>query len=251
MVIIFGLTFIFLMTSLGSAFIFFVKSNLDERINKIFLGMASGIMLSASIWSLLVPAINYARDLNILPFIPTGIGFLGGALFIYLLDKLCLSCLNDENTVKKRSQKLFLAVTLHNIPEGFAVGLTFGLAISCNDISSMLGALFFSIGIGVQNIPEGLAISLPLYEQTKSKKKAFLLGVGSGIVEPIFGTIGLLLAQYIIYFMPYALAFAAGTMIYVVLEELIPESNNGAFKKYGTWSAIVGFVIMMILDLAF
>ena len=115
----------------------------------------------------------------------------------------------------------------------------------------MLGALFFAIGIGVQNIPEGLAISLPLYEQTKSKKKAFLLGVGSGIVEPIFGIIGLLLAQYIIYFMPYALAFAAGTMIYVVIEELIPESNNGAFKKYGTWSAIVGFVIMMILDLAF
>ena len=122
MVIIFGLTFIFLMTTLGSAFIVFVKSNLDDRINKIFLGLASGIMLSASIWSLLVPAIDYAKDLNILPFIPTGIGFLGGALFIYLLDKLCFSYLKNDDTARKRSQKLFLAVTLHNIPEGFAVG---------------------------------------------------------------------------------------------------------------------------------
>lgn len=240
--IFWGLIFIFLMTILGSSLVYVIRGNINDKLNACFLGLASGIMLSASIWSLLVPAISYANDLNIKAYIPITIGFILGVLFMVILDK----------PVKKsyqisKAMKFFTAVTIHNIPEGLAVGLAFGLVLINN--TSLWPPMLFAIGIGIQNIPEGIAIALPMYEKTKSKTKAFMFGTGSGFVEPIFGFAGLLLARYVYYFMPYALALAAGAMIFVIFDDLIPDIKI-EHKKYGTWSVIIGFLIMMLFDLA-
>lgn len=240
--IFWGLIFIFLMTILGSSLVYVIRGTINDKLNSCFLGLASGIMLSASIWSLLVPAISYANELNIKAYIPIMIGFILGVLFMVLLDK----------PVKKSGQiskamKFFTAVTIHNIPEGLAVGLAFGLAIINN--LSLWPPMLFAIGIGIQNIPEGIAIALPMYEKTKSKTKAFMFGAGSGLVEPIFGFAGLFLAKYVYYVMPYALALAAGAMIFVIFDDLLPDIDL-EYKKYGVWSIIIGFLVMMLFDLA-
>lgn len=246
--VIFGLAFIFFMTVLGCSLVFFLKTDLSERSNIIMKGLASGIMLSTAVFGMLEPSIKYADIYYKNTWIIVSIGFLLGSLFLYILDKIIFMFENGSNN---RTKKFFLAISLHNIPEGLAVGLAFGSAIYNNTIGSILGAIVFALGIGIQNIPEGIAISFPLFEMTKSKSKSFLLGIGSGVIEPIFGLFGVLLAKNLSFIMPYALSFAAGTMIYVVFEELIPESNNGIYKKYGTWSAIIGFLLIMILNLLF
>lgn len=254
--IIFGVSFIFVMTTLGSAIVFFFKDKIEERLNKVFLGFASGVMIAASVWSLILPAIEQSKDLNIPEYLPAAVGFIFGGLFLLLLDKIIPhfhSEINQEEGVKsnfKRSTKLFLAVTLHNIPEGLSVGLGFGLGLVYNSPALISAGVGLALGIGLQNLPEGAAVALPLKEATGSNLKGFLYGTLSGLVEPIFAILGMILATKVVSIMPWALSFAAGAMIYVVVEELIPEAHLGEHSHYGTWAVMIGFVIMMILDVA-
>lgn len=235
-IMVFGVLFIFFMTSLGASVVFLFKKNVSERLNKIFMGLSSGIMIAASVWSLLIPSIEKAEIYNSFAMIPVCIGFFLGGLFLVLIDKFI-----PQNN--KTNNKLFLSVLIHNIPEGLAVGVAFGSALLSKESSAFYTALGLAIGIGFQNLPEGAAISLPMKNE-KGNKKSFLYGVISGVVEPIFAIIGVILAMQVTYLMPWLLAFAAGSMIFVVIEELIPESQG----KYGTWSLMVGFVLMMLLD---
>lgn len=256
LVTIFGIFFIFLMTTLGASVVFLFKKEVNPKFQKLFMGFASGIMIAAGVWSLLIPSMEQAKELGIIEWLPATIGFLLGGGFLMILDKVIPhfhSPLNQEEGPKstlKRSTKLFLAVTLHNIPEGLAVGLAFGLAITSNNPALIASALGLAIGIGIQNFPEGTALALPMKEETGSRLKGFLYGMGSGVVEPFFALIGVLLATQITFIMPWALAFSAGAMIYVVVEELIPEANLGGHSHYGTWGVMLGFIIMMILDVA-
>ena len=250
-----GITF--LMTTLGAAFVFLLKKNVSsEKIERIFLGFAAGVMIAASVWSLLIPAIERAEQLGKIGWIPAAGGFVIGVLFLMGLDKLLpyfQAGLNRERGVQqglKRSTLLVCAVTLHNIPEGMAVGLAFALAAQDNDNVQLAAAVALAIGIGVQNIPEGAAIALPLRQEGMSRSKAFLYGMLSGIVEPIFGILTVLIAGSVIALMPWLLAFAAGAMLYVVVEELIPEAHLGDVPHLGTFGVMAGFLIMMILDVA-
>lgn len=256
-----GIGFIFLMTTLGSSLVFFFKNDLSSKFKQIFLGFASGIMVSASIFSLLIPSINY--NVTYMPsWSVVAIGFFLGCLFLWLIDKLVPhihKTMNEEEGIKttrvSSNTKMFLAVTIHNIPEGLSVGLAFGLAFQSGiDISTkegiLMSALMLAVGIGIQNFPEGAAVSLPMMEELKSKPKAFLYGTLSGLVEPIAAIIGILLTFYIDGIMPWALSFAAGCMIYVTVEELIPESQFDSKNHFATWSFIVGFILMMVLDIA-
>ena len=237
LITIFGIFFIFFMTTLGSSFVFLFRNKVNDKVNKIFLGLSSGIMIAASIWSLLIPAIDKASIYNSFTMLPIVIGFILGGLFLVSIDKFIPT---DDRKVNK---KLFLSIMIHNIPEGLAVGVAFGSAFLLKDSSSFLTALGLAIGIGFQNLPEGAAISLPMKNEY-GNKKAFSYGVLSGIVEPIAAIIGILLAMQVTYLMPWLLSFAAGAMIFVVIEELIPESQS----KYGTWALMLGFVLMMMLD---
>ena len=239
-------------TTLGSAMVFLLKDNINPKLQKILLGFASGVMIAASIWSLLEPAIdtydNYKKWL-----IPA-IGFLVGMGFLLLLDYLIphIHIDKQEEGLKKnklsKTFKMFLAVTLHNIPEGLAVGVVIAGMISGNINEHAMLAL--SIGIAIQNFPEGAIISMPLKEEGYSKTKAFLYGFGSGIVEPIAALIAILLTYYVSTILPFVLAFAAGAMIYVVVEELIPEANTGNHSNLATIGLAIGFVLMMVLDIA-
>ena len=239
-------------TTLGSAMVFFLKDNINPKLQKILLGFASGVMIAASIWSLLEPAIdtydNYKKWL-----IP-GIGFLIGIIFLLLLDYLIphIHIDKQEEGIKKtklsKTSKMFLAVTLHNIPEGLAVGFVIAGMISGNINEHAMLAL--SIGIAIQNFPEGAIISMPLREEGLSRFKAFLYGFMSGVVEPIAGLVAILLTYYVSTILPFVLAFAAGAMIYVVVEELIPEANEGAHSNLATIGLAIGFVLMMTLDIA-
>ncbi len=251
-----GIAFIFVMTTLGAALVFFFRDKISKNLNRIFLGFAAGIMIAASVWSLLIPAIEGAKEQNIPGFIPAVVGFLGGGLFLLLIDFL-LPHIHPMTDIKegvksslKRTTMLVLAVTLHNIPEGLAVGLSFGLALKSNDPALLTAAIGLAIGIGLQNFPEGAAISLPLKNEKISNGRAFLLGTLSGVVEPIAAVIGILLATWLPAIMPWFLAFAAGAMIYVVVEELIPEAQLDSHSNVGTLSVMVGFAIMMLLDVA-
>jgi ZIP family zinc transporter len=257
--IIFGVLFIFVMTTAGSALIYLFKNGISHKLNTIFLGFAAGIMIAASIWSLLIPAIDQSDYLGNFAFIPPALGFLLGGLFLFGIDKIVPHFHNEssqEEGVKNsfsRSTKLFLAITIHNIPEGLAVGFGFGVALATKDsnqVASFATALGLAIGIGLQNFPEGAAVSLPMAEELGSRNKAFLYGAFSGIIEPIAAVFGILLASSLITLMPWLLSFAAGAMIYVVVEELIPEAHISEHSHWGTWSVMVGFVIMMILDVA-
>lgn len=251
-----GIIIPFLGTALGAAAVFFMKQKLNTKVEKLLLGFASGVMVAASVWSLLLPSIEMSEEQGVIGWIPATIGFLFGVIFLLALDKLIphLHLKSEEpEGLKSRLKKttmMVLAVTLHNIPEGMAVGVCFAGVIAQNSGITMAGALALAIGIAIQNLPEGAIISMPLKSEGMKKSKAFLYGVLSGIVEPIGAVITLLITGTIQTVLPYLLAFAAGAMIYVVVEELIPESQNGKHSDIGTIGFVIGFLIMMILDVA-
>ena len=244
MEIILGLSLPFIGTLIGSFMVFFVKDKINNIFEKLLMGFAGGVMLAASIWSLILPSIELARNNNIIPFLPATIGIILGFIFMIILDLLPKYNLNN-----KREGMLYFAVVLHNIPEGMAVGAMFVSAIN-NEITLMI-ALAFSIGIAIQNIPEGTICVMPYKLAKSSKKKAFLMGVLSGVVEPIASIITILLSFIFVPILPYSLAFAAGAMIYVVVEELIPNNNeNNDLTKILAIGFGIGFLVMMILDVA-
>ncbi|HKM21008.1 MAG TPA: ZIP family metal transporter [Lachnospiraceae bacterium] len=246
----------FVGTTLGAGMVFLLRKEIKPTIQKALLGFASGVMIAASVWSLLIPAIEMAEEQGKIAWIPAAVGFLLGMGFLLLLDTITPHMhLNDDKpegpvTQLKKSTMLVLAVTLHNIPEGMAVGVVFaGLLVGDTSIS-MAGAMTLAIGIAIQNFPEGAIISMPLRSEGVSKGKAFWYGALSGIVEPIAAFITILLASVVVPILPYLLAFAAGAMVYVVVEELIPESQEGEHSNIGTIGVAMGFVLMMVLDVA-
>ena len=255
-VVLAGIFIPFLGTVLGSSLVFFLKESLNIKIEKLLLGFAAGVMMAASVWSLIVPSIEMASGMGQFSFFPAALGFLLGILFLLVLDSVIphLHTNSDEpegvKSKLKKNTMLVFAVTLHNIPEGMAVGVVLAGVYYGNTIISLAGALTLAIGIAIQNFPEGAVLALPLRGNGETKTKSFLLGVMSGIVEPIFAAITILLISYIEPVLPYLLAFAAGAMIYVVVEELIPESQAGKHTNWATVSLSLGFVLMMILDIA-
>lgn len=256
MLVFIGLLIPFLGTTIGSAMVFFMKNKINNKIEKLLLGFASGVMIAASVWSLMIPSIEMAQDQGIVEWIPAAIGFVFGILFLLALDSLIphLHLKNDKpEGVKaklKKATMLVLAVTLHNIPEGMAVGVTFAGVVVGNTGITIAGAMVLAIGIAIQNFPEGAIISMPLKSEGMSKSKAFLYGTLSGIVEPIGAILTILFTSVIVPALPYLLSFAAGAMIYVVVEELIPESQSGEHSNIGTIGVAIGFIVMMILDVA-
>ena len=256
MKIFLGLIIPFLGTTLGSAMVFFMKNKINNKVEKRLLGFASGVMIAASVWSLLIPSIDMAEEQNVISFIPATVGFLLGVVFLLVLDSIIphlhLNSTKPEGvkTKFKKITMMVLAVTLHNIPEGMAVGVVLAGAMVGNAGITMAGALALAIGIAIQNFPEGAIISMPLKSEGASKGKAFLYGTLSGIVEPIGAVITIALTNLVVPVLPYLLSFAAGAMIYVVVEELIPESQSGEHSNIGTIGVAIGFVIMMILDVA-
>ena len=252
-----GLLIPFIGTTAGAACVFLLKDELKPRIQKFLLGFASGVMVAASVWSLLIPAMNMAEPMGKLAFIPAAVGVLLGMAFLLILDKtiphLHLGSDTPEGPKKKldRATMMLFAVTLHNIPEGMAVGVVFAGVVSGSSEMTIAGAIALAIGIAIQNFPEGAVISLPLKSETGMKSgKAFTYGVLSGIVEPVAAFITVLLADMITPILPYVLAFAAGSTLYVVVEELIPEANEGDHSNIGTIAFALGFVLMMVLDVA-
>ena len=250
-----GTGFTFLMTMLGAAMVFFFRKTISENVQRVFLGFAAGVMIAASVWSLLIPAMEEAESSGIPGWLPAGGGLILGVLFLLLLDRLLphlhLDAKQPEGVSAgwKRTTLLMFAVTLHNIPEGMAVGLSFALASQHAEMGYS-AALALALGIGIQNFPEGAAIALPLRQEGVSAGRSFLYGSLSGIVEPIFGILVVLIAGGIQPFMPWLLSFAAGAMLYVVVEELIPEAHLGEHSHIGTLGVIAGFLLMMILDVA-
>ncbi len=245
----------FIGTLLGSGCVFFLKKDLSSVVEKLLLGFASGVMIAASVWSLLIPAMDMSEHMGKLSFIPASVGFLLGIIFLYVLDHNVPHMHLDNQIEGKKanisqSMMLFFAVALHNIPEGMAVGVIFAGVLSGHGEVSMAGAIALSIGIAIQNFPEGAIISMPLKKTGISKMKAFLYGVASGIVEPIGAIITIALSSFIIPYIPYLLSFAAGSMMYVVVEELIPEGSQGTHSNLATIGFALGFVLMMILDVA-
>lgn len=251
-----GLLIPFAGTTFGAAMVFFMRGKLNEKIEKTLLGFASGVMIAASVWSLLIPAIEMSEESGALPWLPPALGFLLGIGFLLLLDTVTPHLHLDSpkpegpKTNLKKTTMLVLAVTLHNIPEGMAVGVTFAGVLAGNSGITMAGAFALSIGIAIQNFPEGTIISMPLRSEGMSKSKAFLMGTLSGIVEPISAFITILLTGIIVPALPYLLSFASGAMIYVVAEELIPEAQSGKHSNIGTIGVAAGFVVMMVLDVA-
>ena len=244
------------MTALGSALVFFFK-DLDKSISNIMLGFAAGVMIAASFWSLLAPAIERSEHLGAFSFVPALVGFLAGGLFLWLIDKfiphLHLGFPDNASeglpSTYSRSFLLMLAITIHNIPEGLAVGVAFG-AITQGDTGALVAAMVLAAGMGIQNFPEGAAVSIPLRSVGLSRFKSFTYGQLSAIVEPIFALLGALLVTSMAPILPYALAFAAGAMIFVVVEELIPESQIGNGADLSALGTMMGFAIMMVLDVA-
>lgn len=251
-----GIPLIFIATALGATFVFFLRGKeISPRLNKIFLGFAAGVMFSASYFSLIAPALD--SEVSYMPaWVVVGISVVLGAVFLWGIDKVVPHFHVGENKEEgpkakglSKTGKMFLAVTIHNVPEGLSVGIAFGVALSQPSNHALLvGALLLAIGIAVQNIPEGAVVSLPLKAETGSSAKAFWFGALSGAVEPIAAVVGLFLAMQIQGIMPWALAFAAGCMIYVVAEEMIPEMKGEDHDHLGVWAFIVGFVVMMALD---
>lgn len=254
--IVIGLLIPLFGTTAGAACVFFLKNQISANLQRIFTGFAAGVMAAASVWSLLIPAMNMSEGLGKLAFVPALVGFLLGILFLLLTDSLIphLHIGSSEPEGKKsslgRSAMLMLAVTIHNLPEGAACGAIFAGVISGEGAVTMAGALALSIGIAIQNFPEGAIISLPLRSEGNSRSKSFLLGALSGVVEPLGALLAIALAGIVTPILPYMLAFAAGAMIYVVVEELIPEANEGEHSNLGTMAFAVGFALMMVLDVA-
>lgn len=243
-------------TVLGSAMVFFMKNQINNKLEKLLLGFAAGVMIAASIWSLLIPSMDMAKEQGDIVWLPAAVGFVCGIVFLLILDKLIphLHLKTDKPEGIKAKLKneimMVLAVTLHNIPEGMAVGVVIAGMLAQNSGITLAGALVLSIGIAIQNFPEGAIISMPLKSEGVSKSKAFAYGALSGIVEPIGAIITMLLTSTVLPILPYILSFAAGAMIYVVVEELIPESQAGEHSDIGTIGVSIGFVLMMILDVA-
>lgn len=244
----------FLGTTLGAACVFFMKRSMSETVQKILSGFAAGVMVAASVWSLLIPSIEQSETMGRLSFLPAVIGFWFGILFLLLLDHVIphLHVGSQESegpkTKLQRATMMVMAVTLHNIPEGMAVGVVYAGYLSGEQSISAMGALALAIGIAIQNFPEGAIVSMPLHAEGVSRKKAFLQGTLSGIVEPLGSLLTIMAAGMIIPALPYLLSFAAGAMIYVVVDELIPEMTAGKHSNIGTIFFAVGFSLMMILD---
>lgn len=253
-VIIAGLLLPFIGTITGAALVFFMNRNMPDRIQKTLLGFASGVMIAASVWSLLIPAIERCADMGRWAVMPAAAGFMLGIFFLLFIDHATphqhIGTAKPEgpHTRMSRTAMLSLAVTIHNLPEGMAVGAVLAGTISGQMDISAAGAMAMSIGIAIQNIPEGAIISMPMRAEGNSKIKSFVIGSLSGAVEPLGGMAVILLAAFLTPAMPYMLAFAAGAMIYVVVEELIPEASEGEHSNLGTIGFAAGFVLMMCLD---
>lgn len=252
-----GTGFTFLMTALGASSVFLFRNKQNEMIQRVFLGFAAGIMIAASVWSLLIPAIESAEAAGEIGWIPAAGGFVLGVVFLMGLHALLPHIHPSEKTPEGLPSKwgrpalLFSAVTLHNIPEGMSVGLLFAMSAQQNgDPVLLASAIALAAGIGIQNIPEGAAVALPLRQEGMSAAKAFGMGALSGLAEPVFGVLVVLFVGIITPYMPWLLAFSAGAMMYVVVEELIPEAHLGKYSNAGTISVMVGFLLMMILDVA-
>lgn len=253
-----GLLIPFLGTSLGSACVLFMKKNLDTRVQRALTGFAAGVMVAASVWSLLIPCLNQSAEMGMgrLSFIPAVVGFCIGMLFLLLLDAITphmhMNKIKDgpKSAHLKDTTMMVLAVTIHNIPEGMAVGVVYAGMLHSETHITAAAALALSLGIAIQNFPEGAIISMPLHSVGMSKGKACWMGILSGIVEPIAGVITVLLSNLVIPILPYLLSFAAGAMIFVVIEELIPEMSEGKHSNVGTILFMIGFSLMMILDVA-
>lgn len=254
--IFYGILIPFLGTSIGAACVFFMKNTLSDKIQRALTGFAAGVMVAASVWSLIIPAIEQSASMGKLSFLPAAIGFWIGILFLLLLDHIIPHLHQNSNQAEgpksklQRTTMMVLAVTLHNIPECMAVGVVYAGYLSDSTTITAAGALALSLGIAIQNFPEGAIISMPLRAEGMKKSKAFVGGVLSGIVEPVGGILTILAAHYIIPALPYLLSFAAGAMLYVVVEELIPEMSQGHHSDVGTLCFAVGFSLMMILDMA-
>lgn len=254
--VFYGILIPFLGTSLGAACVFFMKHDMSERLSRILTGFAAGVMVAASIWSLLIPAMDQSEVMGKFAFVPAVAGFWGGILFLLLLDHIIphlhrysVSAEGPKSRLQ-RTTMMVLAVTLHNIPEGMAVGVVYAGYLAGNAKITVAAAMALSIGIAIQNFPEGAIISMPLRAEGMKVSKAFAGGVLSGIVEPVGAMLTILAAGYIVPALPYLLSFAAGAMIYVVVEELIPEMSQGEHSDLGTIFFAVGFTVMMSLDVA-
>lgn len=251
-----GVLIPFLGTALGAACVLFMKEKLNTKVQRALTGFAAGVMVAASVWSLLIPAIEQSEFMGKWSFVPAVAGFWLGILFLLILDRVIphLHQGSDEpegpKVALKKTTMLVLAVTLHNIPEGMAVGVVFAGWMSGNETITVTGALALSIGIAIQNFPEGAIISMPLKSEGIKKSKAFMYGIFSGIVEPIAAVVTILAASFIVPALPYLLSFAAGAMIYVVVEELIPEMSAGHHSNLGTVFFAAGFTVMLALDVA-
>lgn len=253
-----GFSLIFLFTCAGSATVYLFRGEISPKLNTLFLGFAAGVMIAATIWSLLLPSIEGALEIfdnnKYLSVLPAAVGFIVGGLFLVLLDKVIphfhfgTDKEEGHRSNFQKTTKFFLAVTIHNIPEGIAAGVAFGAAASLGEHSAYMSALGLAIGLGLQNFPEGASVALPMKNLTGSKHKAFLLGSFSGIVEPIFAVLGYYLSAFVSELQPWLLAFAGGAMIFVVAEDLIPDAKLAEHPHLGTWGVMVGFVVMMVLD---
>lgn len=257
--VVWGLLIPFLGTALGSACVLFLKKDLKTGIQRALTGFAAGVMVAASIWSLIVPAIEQSAEKGRWAFLPAFLGFWAGILFLLLLDHVIphlhrsidrAEQTEGPKTKLDRTVMMVLAVTLHNIPEGMAVGVVYAGLLSGSANITAGGALALALGIAIQNFPEGAIVSMPLFAEGKSKLKSLWLGVLSGAVEPLFGALTVLIASLVVPAMPYLLSFAAGAMLYVVVEELIPEMSSGKHSNIGVLFFAVGFSIMMALDVA-
>lgn len=253
---IIGILIPFIGTTLGAAMVFFMKHEMSTHLTRILLGFASGVMLAASVWSLLLPSIEQAEAAGHIPWLPASIGFLAGIGFLLLLDTIIPHLHRDTEAAEglpsklRKDTMLFLAIVLHNIPEGMAVGVVFAGILAGNESISLASAVALSIGIAIQNFPEGAIVSMPLRTQGHSRTSAFWYGTASGAVEPVAAVITILLTELLVPILPYLLAFAAGAMIYVVVEELIPELQSHGHSNIGIIGLAFGFVLMMILDVA-
>ena len=256
MELFYGISIPFLGTVLGAACVFFMKKSLGDLVQRALTGFASGVMVAASIWSLLIPAMEQSSQMGKLAFVPAVVGFWIGILFLLLLDRVIPHLHRNSEQAEgpkcqlQRTTMMLLAVTLHNIPEGMAVGVVYAGYRSGSVPITAAGALALSLGIAIQNFPEGAIVSMPLRAEGMKKGRAFLGGVLSGVVEPIGAVLTILAAQFVIPILPYLLSFAAGAMLYVVVEELIPEMSEGKHSNIGTIFFAVGFSMMMILDVA-
>ena len=240
---IFILLLPFIGTTLGASFVFFMKNSINKKYESVLMGLSSGIMIASSIWSLIIPSIELSKK-NIIPFLPPSLGFILGIIFLLILDYLY------PNNKKESNSKMLFAITVHNIPEGMAVGVALISALKNGSSITMASAFALSFGIALQNIPEGAIVSMPLKSKGYKKNKSFLYGVLSGLIEPISGLITIILLNSVIIIMPYLLSFASGAMFFVVADELIPKYHYNNYSKIGTFYLGIGFIIMMILDIS-